>query len=78
MKVYLRFFTMVGFLTSTSFEFESDYTLEDLINSLITEELTYLRKALSEDCINSETIEEIVNEYLEENGKMYWRIEGEI
>lgn len=69
---------MVGFLTSTSFEFESDYTLEDLINSLITEELTYLRKALSEDCINSETIEEIVNEYLEENGKMYWRIEGEI
>ena len=78
MKVYLRFFTMVGFLTSTSFEFGTDYTLEDLINSLITEELTYLRKALSEDCVNNETIEEIVNEYLEENGKMYWRIEGEI
>ena len=78
MKVYLRFLFMEGLLTSTSFEFEPDYTFEDLINCLITEELTYLRKALSEDCVNSETIEEIVNEYLEENGKMYWRIEGEI
>lgn len=78
MKVYLRFLFMEGLLTSTSFEFESDYTFEDLINCLITEELTYLRKALSEDCINDETIEKIVNEYLEENGKMYWRIEGKI
>ena len=78
MKVYLRFFTSIGDIANISIEFPNEGTFEDLNNNLIQGELEYLRKALREDFINENSIEDIIGEYRDENGKMYWRIEGEI
>lgn len=79
-KVFLRL-TFVSSLEKVAdycILIDTDYTLDDLKEYLVQEELNLLRNGLESSIEDKDYIEEQIKKYQENKGHLYWSIKGKI
>lgn len=79
-KVFLRL-TFVSSLETVAdycILIDTDYTLDDLKEYLMQEELNLLRIGLESDIEDKDYIEEQIKKYQDNEGHLYWSIKGKI
>ena len=57
---------------------DTDYTLDDLKEYLVQEELNLLRSELESNIEDKNYIEEQIKKYQDNEGHLYWSIKGKI
>lgn len=79
-KVFLRL-TFVSSLETVAdycILIDTDYTLDDLKEYLVQEELNLLRSELESSIEDKDYIEKQIKKYQDNEGHLYWSIKGKI